>query len=84
METVQLYVGAQNSVVERAAKDLKAFKQVTAPVGETVSATLAIPVADLAYYDVTSKAWVVEATTYALQVGSSAETLPLSEVVTVD
>jgi beta-glucosidase len=58
-ETVQLYVSKEGSVVERADKELKAFKKVNIAVGETATVTLSIPVKDLAYYDVKTRKWVV-------------------------
>jgi len=36
-----------------------------------------VPVKDLAFYDVDAGAWVVEAITYTVSVGSSSTQLPL-------
>jgi len=83
IETVQLYAGAVSSQVERAPRELKAFAQAAVAAGTTQSVELELPIADLAYYDVGSKTWVVEPTDYRLEVGSSSGDLPLSAVVTV-
>ena len=56
------------SRVERAPKELKAFKRVRLEPGETKTVHLDIPVKDLAYYDEQS-GWTVEPTSYALIVG---------------
>jgi len=83
LETVQLYVGASGSSVPRAPRDLRAFAQVTVAPMATETVSLALPVADLAFFDVGSGAWVVEPGAYTIEVGSSSEDLPLSMVLTV-
>ncbi len=72
VETVQVYVGAVGSRVERAAKDLRGFAQVEVAPGQTETVTIEIPVQDLAFYDVELGAWVVEQIDYAVYVGQSA------------
>jgi beta-glucosidase len=70
-ETVQLYTAKQGSVVERAEKELKAFKKIMISPGETVNVKLNIAVKDLAYYDVKTSKWVIEPGKYKLLVGTS-------------
>lgn len=70
-ETVQLYVSKPASCVERADKELKAFKKVLVPQGGNSKITLAIPVKDLAYYDVKMSRWVVEPGAYKLLAATS-------------
>ena len=65
---VQVYVAVPTSRVERASKELKAFKRVRLQSGETKTVQLDIPVQDLAYYDEQS-GWTVEPTSYTLIVG---------------
>src|SRR6185503_10350821 len=48
---VQVYVAVPSSQVERAPKELKAFRRVGLEPGETKTVHLDIPVKDLAYYD---------------------------------
>lgn len=72
-ETIQLYVGKPGSVVERADKELKAFKKVMVPAGKEVSVTLSIPVNSLAYYDEKSSQWIVEPGDYQLMAGTSSK-----------
>ena len=70
-EVVQLYIGAQDSAVERAPKELKAFARVGLLPGETREVRLEVLVSDLAYYDAES-GWVVEPITYEVSVGQHA------------
>ncbi len=68
-EVVQLYVGAIGSKVERAPKELKAFARVALAPGETRAVRLAVPVADLAYYDEGAADWAIEPIAYDVFVG---------------
>jgi len=83
-ETVQLYVSKTGSVVERAEKELKAFKKVKIAAGETATVTLSIAVKDLAYYDVKTRKWVVEPGKYKLLAGTSSRDIEQSGTITVD
>lgn len=65
---VQCYVAVPESQVERAPKELKAFKRVGVQPGETQTVRLEIPARDLAYYD-PQAGWTVEKTGYTLIVG---------------
>jgi len=65
---VQIYAAAPTSRVERAPKELKAFRRIGLKPGETKTVTVDIPVKDLAYYDEQS-GWTVEPTRYTLIVG---------------
>jgi beta-glucosidase len=82
-ETVQLYISKQESVVERAVKELKAFKKVNIPAGQTATVTLTVPVKSLAYYDEKNSKWVVEPGKYKLMAGSSSRDILQSSVITV-
>jgi beta-glucosidase len=65
---VQAYVAVPRSRVERAPKELKAFRRVGLNPGETQPVTIEIPVKELAYYDERT-GWKVEPTGYTLIVG---------------
>jgi beta-glucosidase len=82
-ETVQLYIGKQGSVVERAEKELKAFKKVMVPAGQEVTVTLSIPVKDIAYYNEQSKKWIVEPGKYKLLAGTSSQDIKATETITI-
>ena len=49
-ETLQLYVGYENSCVERPERELKDFKRVYLAPGEEASVILSVKKKDLAYY----------------------------------
>ena len=83
-ETVQLYVSKTGSVVERADKELKAFKKINIAVGETATVILNIPVKDLAYYDVKTSKWIVEPGKYKLLAGTSSKDISETSSITVE
>jgi beta-glucosidase len=70
-EVVQLYVAAQNSKVECAPKELKAFTRVTLAVGETRMVSLEVAISNLAYYD-PPVGWRVEPIAYEVIIGRHA------------
>ncbi|MGN6179771.1 MAG: glycoside hydrolase family 3 C-terminal domain-containing protein, partial [Mucilaginibacter sp.] len=72
-ETVQLYIGKGNSVVERAEKELKAFKKVSIAPGKVSAVALNVNVNDLAYFDDATHKWIVEPGKYKLMAGSSSQ-----------
>ncbi len=67
-EVVQLYVSAQGSRVERAPRDLRAFARVHLEPGETKAVPLALAARDLAFWDLATNAFAVEAIRYMLEV----------------
>lgn len=83
-ETVQLYVSKDGSAVERPEKELKAFKKVLIPAGQTANVTVSIPVKNLAYYDVKTSKWVVEPGKYKLLAGSSSRDIKETETINVN
>ncbi|MDB5135923.1 MAG: bglB 2 [Mucilaginibacter sp.] len=83
-ETVQLYISKAGSKIERAEKELKAFKKVKIEVGETTDVALSIPVKDLAYYDVKTRTWVVEPGKYKLLAGTSSRDIKETATLTIN
>jgi len=83
-ETVQLYVGKLNSEVERAEKELKAFKKVMVPAGKEVTVILSIPVKNLAYYNEQKSKWVVEPGKYQLMAGTSSQDIKANEAISIN
>ena len=76
-EIAQLYIGYNNSSVDRAVRDLKGFKKVFLEPGETKKVCINISAQDLAYYNVNINQWIVEPITYKVEVGRSSRSLPL-------
>ncbi len=83
-ETVQLYVGKEGSKVERAEKELKAFKKVMVPVGKEVTVTLNVPAKDLAYYDEDNSKWIVEPGVYKLMLGKSSRDIVATQTISIN
>lgn len=71
-EVVQIYISKENSVVERADKELKAFKKIAVAPGQTSVTALNINVNDLAYFDDATRKWIVEPGKYKVLAASSA------------
>ena len=82
-EVVQLYTTKKDSNVERANQELKGFEKVFVKVGQTTTVTLALPVKELAYYDVDKKDWVVESGTYNLRIGNSSRAIKTDLSITI-
>lgn len=74
-ETVQLYVSKASSAVLRPEKELKAFAKIPVEAASTASASMKFNVADLAYFNDTSKKWVTEPGDYKILAGSSSKDL---------
>lgn len=77
IETVQLYIAARGSALERAPRDLRAFGQIALDPGEGGDLTLSVRAADLAYWDVATSRFVVEPIEYEVQVGRHSEDVAL-------
>jgi beta-glucosidase len=82
-ETVQLYVSKPNSKVDRAEKELKAFKKILIGKGQTAMINIAIPAKDLAYFDANSMKWIVEPGQYKILAGASSRDIKQTVTVTI-
>jgi beta-glucosidase len=71
-EVVQLYVGDEQARLARPPKELKGFAKVMLEPGETRTVALRLGMRALAYFDDARAAWVAEAGTFEVLVGSSA------------
>ena len=74
-ETVQLYIAAKDSKVERPVKELKAFQKVYLQPGETRDVTLTIGADALSYYDEATGAWRADAGKYEALIGTASNQL---------
>jgi beta-glucosidase len=71
-EVVQLYVSYPTTTgVPRPIKQLRGFKRVTVPAGQTKTVALTLTRDQLAYWDATAKAFAVQPGTVHLMVGGS-------------
>jgi beta-glucosidase len=57
---------------------------VLVPAGESRNVTIAIPVSELAYYNVAQGGWEVEATAYEFSVGNSSRNIQVSFMIRVE
>jgi beta-glucosidase len=70
-EIAQLYVGYEDSGVERAVRELKGFEKILLQPGEKQRVTFDLPAKHLATYDVEDGSWLVEKIDYEVFVGPS-------------
>ena len=82
-EVVQLYVHEEAASVKRPAKELRGFERVTLKPGETRLVTFPLPASALAFYDVTSKRFVVKPGAFDVMLGSSSEDIRLKNKLQV-
>ena len=76
-EVVQLYVAHEGSAVERPSEELKGFQRIALRPGEIRTVTLPLAAKNLAYWQESSKSFVVEPDTVNVMVGGSSDNLPL-------
>ena len=78
---VQVYVGAENSLVDRPVRELKGFAKVD--LGAGAEHTLTIPLASraYAYFDTDAQVWRTEEGQYTVSAGFSATDLRASITV---
>ena len=72
-EVVQVYIGMENSQVERQNKLLKGFEKVSIPAGKIVDVTITISLDELRYYDEQEKRWILEEGSYQVLVGPNSD-----------
>jgi beta-glucosidase len=82
-EVVQLYVHATQASVKRPIKELRGFQRISLKPKEKMPVTFTLPGADLAFYDVKTKAFVVEPGTFEIMAGSSSEDIRLKDKLQV-
>ena len=82
-EVVQLYVRHLHSAVERPREELEGFQRVTVDAGQTKTVEIPLPASRLAYWDLKTKAFRVEAEPVKLMIGDSSANLPLNMTIQV-
>jgi beta-glucosidase len=82
-EVVQLYTHQLRSRVKQPLRALRGFTRVSLAPGERTTVTMPLRAADLAFWDVTSGAMVVESARHRVMVGRSATDVALSSLLTV-
>ncbi|MBN1565809.1 MAG: glycoside hydrolase family 3 C-terminal domain-containing protein [Anaerolineae bacterium] len=72
-EVVQVYVGLNQSAVDRQKKLLKGFKKVYLDPGQSTTVSISVDRDELRYFSNTQQKWVFEPGTYSFYVGSSSD-----------
>ncbi|MFX0036363.1 MAG: beta-glucosidase [Candidatus Hermodarchaeota archaeon] len=72
-EVVQLYIGFENSHIDRPIKLLKGFSRIHLEPNEVKAVKIEVPIKNLAWYNPNSKAWEVETIKYTLYMGHSSK-----------
>ena len=70
-EVVQLYIGFENTQIDRPVKLLKGFYRVSLKPNEINNVKIEVPIKNLAWYNPKSKSWEIEQIRYNLYIGAS-------------
>jgi len=82
-EVVQLYVSFPDSKIVRPIKQLKGFKRIMIPKGESRNVTFKLKASDLAYWDNDKDTYIVEPGTVNLMIGASSEDIRLTKKMVI-
>ncbi|MFZ1977619.1 MAG: glycoside hydrolase family 3 C-terminal domain-containing protein, partial [Bacteroidota bacterium] len=82
-EVAQLYVSAVESKIERAPKELKAFRNISLKEGETVKIEMNIDKNAFSYYNTAKKEWTTDPGKYEILIGSSSRDIKLKEAIEI-
>jgi beta-glucosidase len=82
-EVVQLYVHEVKPVVKRPAKELRGFQRVTLRPGEKRTLTFTVPAEKFAYWNESTRAFVVNPGAFEILVGASSEDIRETARITV-
>jgi beta-glucosidase len=83
-EVVQLYVAHQGSAVSRPLEELKGFRRVRIGAGKTVTVSMTLHAADLAYWNAASNGWTLEKDRVELRLGAASNDIRLRRQIAVD
>lgn len=83
-EVVQIYVGKENCQPEEPVKQLKGFEKISLCPGEKKTVTVQLPAAAFSSYHTEQSAFVVDAGTYDISVGSSLKDIRLTGMIIVE
>ena len=72
-QVIQLYIGFDNSAVEREHKLLKGFERVSLEPGESRRIAITCPYNKIRYYDTETGTWQLEKMEYQVYMGSSSD-----------
>ena len=70
-EVAEVYVGFENSKVDRPIRQLRGFEKVFLKAGESREVTVTVPLEKLKWYNPVKRQWELEKMEYPVYVGSS-------------
>lgn len=79
-EVCEVYIGFENSKVDRPVKQLKGFQKVELAAGEEKAVKVEIPMEKLKWYNPSYRTWELENMEYTVYAGSSADNKDLKTV----
>lgn len=82
-EIAQVYSSYRESAVERPLKELKAFRRVSVPAGQTVKVKLSILLDDLRFWNEQTNGWDLEHGTLDLLLGAASDDIRLTQSVEI-
>lgn len=71
-EILQLYIGSENTAVDRPVKLLKGFKRVTVSKGESVVTEISADIEDIKFYNPATSEWELDAA-YTVYIGTDSK-----------
>jgi beta-glucosidase len=83
-EVAQLYVSFPDSRVDRPVISLKGFKRVFVGRGKTVGVSIPLKAADLTYWDIDKRTFILEKGTVKYFIGSSSEDIRLTGEIVIN
>ena len=82
-EVVQVYIGKVQSKVNRAKKELKAFKKILVKKNQLEKIEIEIPIKSLAYYNEIKSDWEIEKGDYIIYVGNASNNIYDEILITI-
>ncbi len=82
-DVVQLYVRFPDSTIARPRRELKGFRRITLAARQANTVTLDLPVSRLAYWDVSTRRFVVEKGPVQIQIARNADEPVLTTTATI-
>jgi|LGVF01.2.fsa_nt_gb beta-glucosidase len=82
-EIIQIYTGKKNTKITRPIRELRDFKKVFIPVGETIEVVFELSLYDFSYYNSSTHKWEHEGGIHEIYCGSSSRNLSLIQKVSI-
>jgi beta-glucosidase len=83
-EVVQVYIGKKDSKVERATKELKAFKKVKVSANASEEVSVSINIDELAFWNEEMAGWELEKGEYFVAIGNASDNITQQMVFSVN